>query len=126
MAGEQRERISVDKGALTAAAKERLGGENAWCVACGASSSIGPELPRIVEQRIAQSPEILDRVLEPRFIEGLAEKLNIPGGDAAWCVACGASKGSGPMLPEEVFATRATLPDSAIRELAARYLTESE
>jgi len=118
-------RLSVDRALLAAAVNERLGGDNEWCVACGASSSMGPELPRIVEQRIAQNPALLERMLEPAFVQGLAEKLNGPGGNAAWCVACGASKGAGPLIPEEIFATRATLPDAAIREIAARYLTKA-
>jgi len=123
---EQPDRLSIDRAALAAAVNERIPGrENEWCVACGASSSMGPELPRILEQRMAQNPELLDRLLQPAFVQGLAEKLNGPGGEAAWCVACGESKGAGPELPEEIFANRASLPDAAIRELAARYLIKT-
>jgi hypothetical protein len=93
-----------------------------WCVACGATSAAGPELPRIVEQHFAKNPDLLTSLIHPDFIGPLAEKLGAPDVNANWCVACGASKGAAPELMRVLPASAETLTDAEIDTLAARLL----
>lgn len=96
-----------------------------WCVACGASSGVGPELPSIIAQEIAKQPELLSNLIEPDYVRRLAETLSTADVNANWCVACGATKGLGPevrVLP----ASRENLSDAEIDALAARILSVSQ
>jgi hypothetical protein len=115
--------VRIDLGSIRGALRGAPIEPNAaWCVACGASSGLGPELPSIVAQEIAKQPELLSNLIEPDYVRRLAETLSTADVNASWCVACGATRGFGPevrVLP----ATRESLSDADIDALAERILS---
>jgi hypothetical protein len=117
--------LSIDRAALVQALRRpRRPPDAAWCVACGASHGLGPDIPIIVQQEMSKQPSLLSDLISPDYVRDLATKLSGPDVNATWCVACGASHGLGPearVLPGE-----ASLSDADIEAIADRVFGPAE
>lgn len=121
MATPSKKELAIDENALRqAVTNPKLRANSDWCVACGASAAAGPELPRVVEQQMAQDPEILKSLVRDDFVSRLSERLSGTDLNADWCVACGASAAT---APGDLVTNPASISDELINDLAARLLT---
>ena len=121
MATPGEKKLEIDRDALREAVSlPRIRANADWCVACGASAAIGPELPRVIEQQISQDPEILKSLVRDEFVSRLSERLAQADVNADWCVACGASAAT---APERLVSNPSPVTDQLIDRLATRLIT---
>lgn len=107
--------VSVDRNALREAISrlQKPGGNQEWCVACGAGKGI--ELTDKLDWVQNQGREILQGKNLKEFVDSLKDI-----GPQAWCVACGAGKDASPL---DTIINPAEVSDEIIDAVAARLLT---
>ncbi len=89
----------------------RPGGENEWCVACGAGAA---------STKLDYPAELIHEAgrqfLDPKALREFVSSIRDVTGDQAWCVACGAGAAASPLsrvLPADV-------SDAFIEDLAQK------
>ena len=92
-------KMNIDREALhLALTNPKLRANSDWCVACGASAAIPPEMPEIVAKELEIEDSTIRQLVTPEFVSEMSEKLSTPLENSDWCVACGASKEVHPLI----------------------------
>jgi len=108
--------IRIDRRILKEIVKAipRPGGENEWCVACGAGK--GSSKLDFPEEVVRESGK---QFLDPKALRDFLATIKEAGGEGAWCVACGASAATSP-LERVVFPP--DISDAFIDQLAEKLI----
>ena len=107
--------VTVDRQLLRQAVATiaKPGGEQSWCVACGAGAEASPV------DKVSDVQTMTREFLGGRSLsEFVAELKDI--GEQAWCVACGAGKDASPI---DLITDPVALPDELIDQLAERMIS---
>lgn len=107
--------VSVDRSALRDAISrlQKPGGEQEWCIACGAGKGI--ELTDKLDWVQSQGSQLLQGKNLKEFVDSLKDV-----GNQAWCIACGAGKDASPLGQ---LINPAEITDEIIDAVAAKLLT---
>jgi formate hydrogenlyase subunit 6/NADH:ubiquinone oxidoreductase subunit I len=108
-------KVSVDRVALREAISrlQKPGGNQEWCIACGAGKDAGPADKLDWVQN--QGAQLLQGKNLREFIDSLKDI-----GPQAWCIACGAGKDASPM---DSIINPAEVSDDIIDLVAQKLLT---
>jgi hypothetical protein len=106
--------VSVDRDALRAAilGLSKPGGEQEWCIACGAGKDASP-LDKVENIHAAARDLIGGKSLQ-EFVSGIKDL-----GTQAWCIACGAGKDASPL---DRLGNPADITDDMIDQVASRLI----
>lgn len=106
--------VTVDRDALRAAilGLAKPGGEQEWCIACGAGKDASP-LDK-VENVSNTARELVGGKSLQEFVSGIKDL-----GTQAWCIACGAGKDASPL---DRLGDPADITDDLIDQVAGRLI----